>query len=322
MTNIEETPKKSNGGFIIIILLLLLGLGVLSFLFSKKNTALNNCTNENTALKADMDGMNEMMQGYVGNLSNDLTKDFQNMLNTYDELIQKDQSKADSLNIQKEKIVSLMSDLETAKRNGSLNARKISELTKRNEALVRIMRGYVVQIDSLNTLNLQLSSELNKTNTKLESTLTERDLYKKEAEQKAEQVKKGAKLQAFNFHSTGLKMKLNNTTEETNKARNCIQIQSSFTLSENLLNTAGNKMIYLQIVAPNGKVLQAKPNYFLETDNGTIAYSDKKEVNYQNKQLDMSIYYSYGNNEAQKGNHKVNIYADGLLIGTDSFVLK
>ncbi len=322
MTNIEETPKKSNGGFIIIILLLLLGLGVLSFLFSKKNTALNNCTNENTALKADMDGMNEMMQGYVGNLSNDLTKDFQNMLNTYDELIQKDQSKADSLNIQKEKIVSLMSDLETAKRNGSLNARKISELTKRNEALVRIMRGYVVQIDSLNTLNLQLSSELNKTNTKLESTLTERDLYKKEAEQKAEQVKKGAKLQAFNFHSTGLKMKLNNTTEETNKARNCIQIQSSFTLSENLLNTAGNKMIYLQVVAPNGKVLQGKPNYFLETDNGTIAYSDKKEVNYQNKQLDMSIYYSYGNNEAQKGNHKINIYADGLLIGTDSFVLK
>ena len=322
MTNIEETPKKSNGGFIIIILLLLLGLGVLSFLFSKKNTALNNCTNENTALKADMDGMNEMMQGYVGNLSNDLTKDFQNMLNTYDELIQKDQSKADSLNIQKEKIVSLMSDLETAKRNGSLDARKISELTKRNEALVRIMRGYVVQIDSLNTLNLQLSSELNKTNTKLESTLTERDLYKKEAEQKAEQVKKGAKLQAFNFHSTGLKMKLNNTTEETNKARNCIQIQSSFTLSENLLNTAGNKMIYLQVVAPNGKVLQGKPNYFLETDNGTIAYSDKKEINYQNKQLDMSIYYSYGNNEAQKGNHKINIYADGLLIGTDSFVLK
>lgn len=322
MTNIEETPKKSNGGFIITILLLLLGLAVLSFLFSKKNSALNNCTNENTALKADMDGMNEMMQGYVGNLSNDLTKDFQNMLSTYDELIQKDQSKADSLNIQKEKIISLMSDLETAKKNGNLNARKISELTKRNEALVRIMRGYVVQIDSLNTLNLQLSSELNKTNTKLESTLSERDLYKKEAEQKAEQVKKGAKLQAFNFHSTGLKMKLNNTTEETNRARNCIQIQSSFTLSENLLNTAGNKMIYLQVLAPDGKVLQAKPNYFLETDNGTIAYSDSKEVNYQNKQLDMSIYYSYGNNEAQKGNHKINIYADGLLIGTDSFVLK
>ena len=130
MTNIEETPKKSNGGFIITILLLLLGLAVLSFLFSKKNSALNNCTNENTALKADMDGMNEMMQGYVGNLSNDLTKDFQNMLSTYDELIQKDQSKADSLNIQKEKIISLMSDLETAKKNGNLNARKISELTK------------------------------------------------------------------------------------------------------------------------------------------------------------------------------------------------
>ncbi len=318
----QETPKKSNGGFIIIILFLLVGLGILSFLYSKKNTALNNCTNENTALKADMNGMNEMMSGYVGNLSNDLTKDFQNMLHTYDELIKKDKSKADSLNLQKDKILGLMNDLEQAKKSGKLDARKIAELTRRNEALVRIMRGYVVQIDSLNTLNVKLNSELNKTTSKLETTLTERDQYKKEAELKTEQVRKGSKLQAFNFHSTGLKMKLNNTTDETNKARNCVQIQSTFTLSENPLNQAGNKVIYMQVVDPNGKVLQAKPNYFTEVETGSIAYSDKKEVNYQNKQLDLSIYYSFGNNEAQKGNYKINIYADGSLIGSDNFVLK
>ena len=86
-----------------------------------------------------------------------------------------------------------------------------------------------------------------------------------------------------------LKMRLNNTTEPTNRARNCIQIQSSFTLSENLLNKAGNKTIYLQVTAPNGKILQSKSNYTLETDEGIIAYSDKKEVNYQNKQLDLSL---------------------------------
>ena len=323
MAELENPTKKNNGFFIIITILSLIGLAVLSYFFSKKNSELNACINHNTALTTDMNGMNEMMTGYVGNMSNDLTKDFQNMLNTYDDLILKDKSKADSLNLQKEKIISLMSDLEKSRRNGSLNAQKIAQLNKENTTLRSIMKSYVYQIDSLNTLNVKLNTELTQTTNKLESTQSERDQYKKEANEKAEQVRLGAKLQAFNFSSNGLKMRLNNTTEPTNRARNCIQIQSSFTLSENLLNKAGNKTIYLQVTAPNGKILQSKSNYTLETDEGIIAYSDKKEVNYQNKQLDMSIYYDLGSNkDAEKGTYKVKIYCDGSLAGTDSFILK
>lgn len=323
MTEMEKTPSKSNGVFILITILLLIGLAVLSYFFSKKNNDLNTCINENTALKTDMNGMNEMMTGYVGNMSNNLTKDFQNMLNTYDELIQKDNSKADSLNIQKEKIISLMSDLDKSRRNGSLNAQKIAQLNKENTTLRSIMKSYVFQIDSLNTLNVKLNTELNQTNSKLESTQSERDQYKKEATEKAEQVRLGAKLQAFNFKSNGLKMKINNTTDETNRARNCVQIQSSFTLSENPLNKSGNKTIYLQITDPSGKILQTKSNYTVETENGIVAYSDKKDVNYQNKQLDMSIYYDFASNEeAIKGTYKIKIFCDGSIAGTDSFILK
>jgi chromosome segregation ATPase len=323
MTEMEKTPSKSNGVFILITILLLIGLAVLSYFFSKKNNDLNACINENTALKTDMNGMNEMMTGYVGNMSNNLTKDFQNMLNTYDDLIQKDNSKADSLNIQKEKIISLMSDLDKSRRNGSLNAQKIAQLNKENTTLRSIMKSYVFQIDSLNTLNVKLNTELNQTNSKLESTQSERDQYKKEATEKAEQVRLGAKLQAFNFKSNGLKMKINNTTDETNRARNCMQIQSSFTLSENPLNKSGNKTIYLQITDPSGKILQTKSNYTVETENGIVAYSDKKDVNYQNKQLDMSIYYDFASNEeAIKGTYKIKIFCDGSIAGTDSFILK
>ena len=63
------------------------------------------------------------------------------------------------------------------------------------------MKSYVYQIDSLNTLNVKLNTELTKTTNKLESTQSERDQYKKEANEKAEQVRLGAKLQAFNFSS-------------------------------------------------------------------------------------------------------------------------
>ncbi len=322
MSEINEIPKKSNGAFILIILLLLVSLAVMAYKWSGKNADFNKCTNENTALKADMEGMNQMMEGYVGNMSNDLKSDFQNMLKTYDELIEKDKSKADSLNIQKDKILDLIKDLDNSKRNGKLNARKIAQLNRENTTLRNIMKSYVIQIDSLNTLNVKLHSDLNQTTTELTSTKSERDTYKQEAEVNAEKVKTGSKLQAFGFNSSGLRMKLNNTTEETNKARNCIQIRSSFTISENPLTSSGSKTVYMQIIDPDGKTLQSRSSNTLNSEQGSIAYSDKKDIDYQNQRIDMSIYYDMQNNEAIKGNYKVKVYCEGLLIGSDSFTLK
>ena len=325
MSENTETPKKSNGAFITIILILLIGLALMAYKSSAKNTELNACNNKTKEMLADLEAMNQMMvdMGFdVDGMSNDLTKDFTAMLKTYDELIEKDASKADSLNIQKEKILGLMQDLENSKKNGRLNARKIAQMTRENNTLRTIMRGYVVQIDSLNTLNVKLTSDLDQTTTKLNSTETERDAYKSEAEVSKEKVKIGQKLQAYGISSVGLRMKLNNTTEETNKAKQCVQIRSSFTISENSLANTGAKTVYMQIIDPDGKTLQSRSSNSVQTDAGSIAYSDKKDIDYQNQQIDMSIFFDLQSKEALKGNYKVKIYCDGALIGTDSFSLK
>lgn len=325
MSETNETPKRGNGAFIVIILLLLIGLAVMAYKVSNKNAEFNKCNNENTALKADMEGMNQMMIDYgfdVDEMSQDLTKDFSNMLKTYDELIKKDASKADSLNMQKDKIIGLMKDLENSKRNGRLNARKIAQMTRENNTLRSIMKSYVVQIDSLNTLNKKLGSDLDETTNKLSSTETERDNYKKDAEINSAKVKIGQKLQAVSINTTGLRMKLNNTTEVSDKAKNCVQIRSSFTISENSLANAGPKTVYMQIIDPDGKTLQSKSSNTVQVDQGAIAYSDKKDIDYNNQSIDLSIYYDLKNKEAIKGNYKVKIYCDGLLIGSDSFSLK
>jgi hypothetical protein len=320
--NEQNTTRSGNGIYIIIILLLLVGLGVMAMQWSKKNSELNQCSNDNTLLKADMAGMNEMMSGYVDNMSNDLKTDFKNMLKTYDDLMVKDKSKADSLNVQKQKILTLMEDLDASKRNGRLNARKIAQMNREIETLRSIMKSYVVQIDSLNTLNVKLTSDLDQTNTKLTTTTQERDMYKQDAEQKTEQVKKGAKLQAYAFSSVGLKMKLNNTTEESNRAKSVVQIKSSFTISENPITTPGQKMVYLQVINPEGRTLQNRSTNVVQIDGLPVSYSDKKEIDYQNQRVDLSIYYDFRGEEAVKGNYKVKIFCDGNLIGTDSFTLK
>jgi hypothetical protein len=320
MSEVEmEQKNNNNGAFIAIILLLLLGLGAMAYLWSSKNSKLNDCHNENTVLKSDIDGMNQMMAGYVDNMSNDLRSDFQSMLDTYDQLKIKDKKQADSIDAQKAKIQGIMDELA---KNKKISASQLFQMKKENETLRKIMKSYVLQIDSLNTLNLRLNSDLDQTTNKLNVTSEERDQYKKDAESSQEQVKKGSKLSAFNFTSGGLRMKLNNTTEETTRARNCVQFRANFTVSENPLTPAGKKMVYMQIVNPDGKTFQYRTSSTVQTDQGPIAYSDKKEIDYQNQRVDLSIFYDLQGEEALKGNYKVNVYCDGQQIGTDSFTLK
>jgi hypothetical protein len=321
MSEVEEAPKRNaNGAMIAIILLLVVGLGVMFYLWSKKNTALNECNAANAELKANIDEMNSMMAAYIGpDMTNDLKKDFQNMLETYDALIKKDASKSDSLMAQKVKIQGLLDDLNNGKRK---SAAEIAKLRRENETLRQIMIGYVKQIDELNTLNLQLESDLDKTTNELTTTQSERDQYKTDAAASAEKVKAGSKLKAYNFKTEGLRMKINNTPEPTTKAKNCVQVRSTFTIGENEIAEAGPKSIYMQITDPDGKVLQGRTGNTVQTESGNIAYSDKKDITYNNKSVDVAIYFDFNGAEPVKGTYKVKIFSDGQQIGTDSFTLK
>jgi hypothetical protein len=179
-----------------------------------------------------------------------------------------------------------------------------------------------MQIDSLNTINYGLNKDLEDKTTKLNETSTERDEYKKAVEEKTEQIKKGSKLKAYNFVSEALRMKFNNTTEVTDKAKKTIQIRSSFTISENSLTSSGRKLVYLQITDPNGTILHSRANNTVETESGSVLYSDKKEIDYQNQSVDLTIYYDLQGESLSKGNYKVKIFCEENIIGTDGFTLK
>lgn len=184
-THISEPKKKGTGGYIAVIILLLIALGVMFYFLSAEKSKVSECGDANTKLEKDMEGMNQMLEGYVGNMSNDLKTDFQNMLKTYDALLEKDKSKADSINVQKERIEELLAEVE----KGKMTAYQLYELRKENETLRKIMKGYVVQIDSLNTLNLRLSNDLDSTSTQLNLTKEERDKIQEIADKQGEDRK-------------------------------------------------------------------------------------------------------------------------------------
>jgi hypothetical protein len=319
----NEGGRRTTLVLMAIIFLLMGGLGYMAYIWSQKNEELNACSEGFAKSQSELDGLKKLLSANLGdrdiNTASDLKEDFLNMLQTYDALIEQDKSKADSLNIQKTRIQSLINEINSTK---NMNASQLARLKRENETLREIMRGYVSDIVKLNEEKDNLTRELDDRTVKLNTTIEERDTYKADAEQKAKQVKKGAKLQAYGIVTEALKMKLNNTAEVTNKAKNTVQIRSSFTLSENTLASAGSKVLYMQIMNPDGKTMQSKSTNVIQTDNGTISYSDKKEIDYRNQSVDVTIFYDLKGETARSGNYKVKIYCDGMLIGSDSFTLK
>jgi TolA-binding protein len=318
--DLQMNQKKSNGAFIAIIIILLLMLAGMAYLWSSKNSELNDCSNTVKTLQTDMKTMNSMMSDYVGDMSNDLKTDFQRMLADYDELKKNGTPEQnEQITQQQEEIQKLLDELTN---NKKLNASTIARLRRENDELRSIMRGYVYEIDSLNTLNLTMRNSLDSTNTALNQTQSDLENVTQQADQLQEQVKEGQKLHAYAFETVGLRQKLNNDMTPTTRAKNVVQIRSSFTIGKNALTDAGNKDVYLQVIGPDKKTLQGSSANIISTDKGDVPYSDKKVINYQNQSIDVSVFYSLRGQKLSKGNYQVKIFCQGQLIGSDSFTLK
>jgi DNA repair ATPase RecN len=325
----EEIKKVDSSKKIIVVLLIAIigligGIAYLSKIYSDKIQELNKALGENTKLKSDLNEVNKSIGSVIDieGRSDDLKTNLTNMLSNYDELIKMDKSKSDSLNLEKSKIQGLLNQINTLKSQGNLTYSKLLKMEKENETLREIMKSYIKEIDQLNQLNKKIQTDLTETSEKLTSTETERDEYKKVAEETSQKVKQGSKLQAYSFTSSGMELKRNNTTKETTKAKETIQIKCLFTIGSNSLANAGKKTVYMQVISPEGKTLQSRSSNVVNVDGTSIPFSEKRDIDYENNSIDVGIYYDMRGEKATKGTYKVRIYCEGNLIGSDSFTLK
>jgi len=317
--DLKPESKKKDGMYVFIIILLIAALGALGLLIANKNKNLNQCSIEKASLESDMAGMEDMMGQYVGSEKGNIKEDLRSMLEMYDDQLLKNNANKDSIQLQKDKITSLLQELDNNKKS---SARQIYKYKKETETLRKIMKGYIQQIDSLNTLNVGLRTDLETTNKTLTNVSSERDELKEKTTKLESKVAAGARLNAFNIYTSGMKYKLDGSLKENESAGKVAKIRSCFTIGENAIAQSGSKNIYLQVITPDGKVLYQRSSNVINIDGANILYSDKKEIDYQNQSIDVCVYYDTNGADLVKGNYIVKLYADGAVIGKDSFTLK
>ncbi|MBP1640319.1 MAG: hypothetical protein H6Q17_1902 [Bacteroidetes bacterium] len=212
---------------------------------------------------------------------------------------------------QKQRIQSLMEELKTVK---VTDVQKINQLKQELATVRKVLRQYVIMVDSLNRQNQALTAENQEVKQKYTQVSLHAEQLSKEKSSLQEKVIRAARLD-IKAMSVETLTDRNKRTDRVNKTS---MIRINFTIAKNVTAAPGNKHVYARIMTPDNEVL-SKGDVF-PYENRQIQYSCKKSVEYQGEDLSDVLYWKV-NELLFPGSYRVDLFADGNLIGQASFRL-
>lgn len=205
--------------------------------------------------------------------------------------------------------------LEELKQVKATDAKEIARLKKELATMRAVLRNYVLEIDSLNRLNEDLTAENKKMKNQYAEAERQIEGLSTEKASLSEKVAIASQLDA-----TGIEMKLKKANgKEAKKLKDCKRMEVDFTISRNVTAKGGTRYIYVRIAGPNGNVLSDGGTF--EYEDRSISYSMRKAVEYTGESTTVSLYRDVSET-LEGGTYIVSIFADGRMIGSDSFTFK
>lgn len=243
----------------------------------------------------------------------ELESEYTSFAKKYDELqftIQND-SLAQKLTAEKAKVQHLLEELRTVKAS---NASEIRRLKKELATMRKVLFSYVQQIDSLNRENQGLRAQNEEVTAKYQQAAAQVSNLAQEKEDLTERVSRAAQLDASNISL----LAKNKKGKKARKMKDVTQLQVDFTIARNPTADTGMRAVYVRIVKPNNTVL-GNGNTF-RYENRVIPYSIKKMIEYTGEETPITVYWNV-EEFLYEGSYRVEIFSDGLLIGTRTFTL-
>jgi Tfp pilus assembly protein PilN len=288
----EEKSKKGTVPLIIIVILLA---GTLAYLVYEYQDQKKRMVEMEEVLTSEKDS---------------LTHELQNIMYRYDTLKTSSDTLREQILLEKKRIKYLL-------RLQASNAQKIKLYKREIRTLREIMKSYIRQIDSLNTRNKMLTEENIQVKSQLHSVKKSKEKLEKEKEELSGKVEIASVILAKNI----IVSPLNKKGKVKNKVDKVVKLKVCFTLRENPIAEAGNKVVYLRIQRPDSLILSGPEAEVFPVDDSKLVCSAKREVEYLNKDIDMCIFW---NNDGSliPGKYTVYLYLEGHEIGQSDFLLK
>ncbi|MCI1639938.1 MAG: hypothetical protein LKI42_01530 [Bacteroidales bacterium] len=244
----------------------------------------------------------------------DLTQQMVSLQNDYANL----SSDYDTINVQldssREEVAQL---IDRIKKTNATNRVKIRQYERELGTLRSIMKNYIVQIDSLNTLNHKLTADAAAARKEAAESKKANKQLSQQVEHLSDKVAAGAVIKARGISVAAY----NGSGRVTDRSSRVVRLLTSLSLVENDLAPKGPVRVYIRVKDPDGILLTNDVRTSFSYDGQMMVASASREVDYEGKEVDMSIYL---NNipDYNKGVYTVEVYTEQSLLGSAELMLR
>ena len=227
-------------------------------------------------------------------------------------------SSNDSLNVQldreREKVDQL---IERVQKTDAANRAKIRQYEQELGTLRSIMRNYIVQIDSLNTLNTALRQDAMAARDEARRSQREYNELKSTTEEYARKVEVGSVVKGRNFSLNAL----TSAGKDTDRSSRTEKLKCCLFLMENDIAKKGPRHVYVRVKGPDGILMTGGNESVFKSAGETLIYSASREVDYQGSDIEICIFFGQAG-MFQKGIYSVDVYTVEAKLGSVDILLK
>ena len=285
----EQNLKKVMYALIAVAVLLA---GTLAYIWYQKSSLVKDLTMEKEELTEQMIA---------------LQNDYATLSSDYDDI----NLQLDSSRLEVQMLIEKITQTEATNRS------KIRQYEKELGTLRSIMRNYIVQIDSLNTLNKQLTADAAAARREAAESRRKQQELSKEVENLSGQVAAGSGIKA-----RGIMIEANNASDKvTDRSSRVVRLLTTLSLVENDLAPKGPVRVYIRVKGPDGILLTNDSQRTFEVNGEPMICSASREVDYQGKEVELSIYLNDITGYV-KGIYTVEAYTEQTRLGSAELMLR
>lgn len=244
----------------------------------------------------------------------DLTAQMVELQNDYANLSSANDTLNAELALEKEKVAQL---LERVQKTEASNKAKLLKYERELGTLRTIMRGYIKQIDSLNTLNTELRVAAAQAKKEAKESKSQYENLKSTTEELGKQVELGAIIKGRGMTAVAV----NANGKETDRSSRTVKIKACLNLVENSIAPKGPKMVYLRVKGPDGILMTQNPMQMFTVGGEEMIYSASREVDYQGSEVEVCIYFD-NSEQFVKGVYSLEAYTTETKLGSADLLLK
>lgn len=224
----------------------------------------------------------------------------------------------DSLNLQldreREKVDQL---LERIQKTEASNRSKIRQYEKELGTLRSIMKHYIVQIDSLNTLNTELRKDAADARRIAKESAEKYAQLSKTTDEYAKLVEKGSEVKGRGVNVVAI----NKSNKETDRSSRVVKLKTCLSLVENSIAQKGPMVVYIRVKGPDGILMTNDQQRLFTSASEQMVYTESREVDYQGVEVEVCVYFA-AEQGFTKGLYTVEAYTAAGLLGTGEILLK